>query len=267
MKANGHTKLSAILKAHPGALEAVVAISPKFVKLRNPLLRSLMAGRTSVAMASKIGGCTVADFLHQLEPLGFEIETTTATETLPPNTPGFIDALTPAQLVELDVRPMMEGGKDPLEAILKSLKTLAPQQVLKVINSFEPAPLIVLLEKQGFEAYVELVQDDLVNTYFHKSGAAVLPLDTPKVTTTGDWDSCLQKYAGQLVEIDVRQLEMPLPMMTILSALDDLPVGKALYVHHKRIPVFLLPELAERKMDYRIKEINDHDVLLLIFHS
>lgn len=67
--------------------------------------------------------------------------------------------------------------------------------------------------------------------------------------------------------IDVRHMEMPLPMLTILDALDNLSDGEALYVVHKRIPVFLLPELADRKFDYRIKDVADGEVYLLIFKA
>ena len=56
-------------------------------------------------------------------------------------------------------------------------------------------------------------------------------------------------------------------MLTILEALKNLPLEKALFVYHKRIPVFLLPELADRKLDYRIKEICDGEVQLLIFKA
>jgi hypothetical protein len=65
--------------------------------------------------------------------------------------------------------------------------------------------------------------------------------------------------------VDVRHLEMPQPMMTILEAIEKLPEDHALFVYHKRIPVFLLPELRERKFDYRIKEIAPNEVRLLIF--
>jgi hypothetical protein len=60
---------------------------------------------------------------------------------------------------------------------------------------------------------------------------------------------------------------MPMPMMTILEALETLPNQKALYVHHKRIPVFLLTELKDRNFDYRIKEVQDGEVYLLIFKN
>ena len=40
---NANTKIAAILKQHPDALEAIISLNPKFEKLRNPLLRKLMA--------------------------------------------------------------------------------------------------------------------------------------------------------------------------------------------------------------------------------
>jgi hypothetical protein len=58
---------------------------------------------------------------------------------------------------------------------------------------------------------------------------------------------------------------MPLPMHSILESLEKLPIEKALFVYHKRIPVFLLPELEEQGFSYRIKEINDAEVHLLIY--
>ena len=58
---------------------------------------------------------------------------------------------------------------------------------------------------------------------------------------------------------------MPAPMMTILEALNSLPTGFALFVNHKKIPVFLLPELKEKAFDFRIKELAPGEVHLLIF--
>ena len=52
MTINANTKIGTILKQHPAALDVIVSISPKFEKLRNPILRKLMAGRASIAMAS-----------------------------------------------------------------------------------------------------------------------------------------------------------------------------------------------------------------------
>lgn len=77
---NANTKISTLLKENPDALEAIISISSKFNKLRNPLLRKLMASRTSINMASKVGGCSVNDFFKKLEPLGFTIDKDAALE-------------------------------------------------------------------------------------------------------------------------------------------------------------------------------------------
>ena len=63
---NANTKISKILKQNPDALEAIISINPRFEKLRNPLLRKLMAARTSIGMASKIGGFDVENFFENI---------------------------------------------------------------------------------------------------------------------------------------------------------------------------------------------------------
>ncbi|HJV20020.1 MAG TPA: DUF1858 domain-containing protein [Sediminibacterium sp.] len=55
MKINVNTKIAILLKQHPEALEAIVRVSPKFNKLRNPILRKVIAGRTSISMAYLAG--------------------------------------------------------------------------------------------------------------------------------------------------------------------------------------------------------------------
>ena len=265
---NANTKIAAILKQRPEALEAIIGINLKFEKLRNPILRKLMAGRTSLAMASKMGGCTVADLLAKLGPIGFEIDD----DTLPANkekkqVPDFLTTLNKLEIIDLDVRPIIVSGGDPLSLIIEKVKTLHPGQVLKIINSFEPAPLMMLLEKQGFESYANVINNNLVETYFYKNAELMSTVQAPLNENDAGLDDIMGQFKNAIQFIDVRPLEMPLPMLTILEALDNLPSGSALFVYHKRIPVFLLPELAERKFNYRIKEISDGEVHLLIFKS
>ncbi|MBS1588665.1 MAG: DUF2249 domain-containing protein [Bacteroidetes bacterium] len=272
MEINEQTKIGAILKHHPDALETIVKLSDDFKKLRNPLLRKLMAGRATIAMACKMGGCKPQDFFQALAPLGFEYKPSLnnpiseeVKETAP--RPSFLQSLKDDQIVEMDVRSLISSGTDPLRLIQQTVKELSEGQVLKIINSFEPIPLIKLLEKQGFLSFVETKSDDLIETYFYKTGNdSFQPIDI-KTESTGDWNELLQQFNGNLQHIDVRHLEMPQPMMTILEALEKLPRGKALYVQHKRIPVFLLTELKDRNFDFRIKEVKEGEVYLLIFHN
>ncbi len=266
MTINANTKIAKILSHNPLALDAIVSINPKFDKLRNPVLRKLMAGRTSIGMASKMGGFSVDRFFEKLAPLGFEIDIDTSHEKSEEKTkvPDFFSRIKPEQVIDFDVRPIINAGADPLKQIVEKVKTVPVGGVLKITNSFAPTPLIALLEKQGFESYINMVSDELTETYFYKKNASAEVADEPEKTSEG-WDEMIQKYEGKLDEIDVRRLEMPMPMMTILAALDKITNDKALFVYHKRIPVFLLPELKERQFDYRIKEVSENEIRLLIF--
>lgn len=262
---NADTKIAALLRGHGGALEAIIRLSPKFNKLRNPLLRKLMASRTTIRMASKIGGCTPADFFRELAPLGFIADRASSPAAeevqLPP--PPFMAQLGDGPHAELDVRPLLEAGQDPFNRILQEVKALAPGQVLRLVNDFEPLPLIQLLGKQGLESWTEVMPGGVYRTYFHKGAQARMP--AAKAPAGDDFEARVQQFADRTRTIDVRHLEMPLPMLTILEALEELPAGHALYVHHKRIPVFLLPELEERKFQYRAQELGEGNVKLFIF--
>jgi uncharacterized protein (DUF2249 family) len=219
-------------------------------------------------MASKIGGCRIDDFFAKLESLGFQIDRTITEEKKQTgnNIPDFIKQITAANTLELDVRPVIDSGKDPFTIITEKIKDLKTGQALKLINGFEPAPLIALLESQGYETFIETVNENLVFTYFYKSNAASVPAP-PINKEASDWDDILKRFNGRMREIDVRQMEMPRPMLAILKELESLSQGNGLLVYHKRIPVFLLPALAEQNFDYRIKEIADGKVNMIIFHK
>lgn len=268
MTINANTKIAAILKQSPMALDAIISINPKFEKLRNPFLRKIMASRTSLATASKFGGCTVDDFFRTLEPLGFKIdrEAKVKEESIQP-VPAFITGLDPQNIVDLDVRPVLASGTDPLQLILGKVKSIQPGQALRIINTFEPTPLISMLGKKGFDTYVDRVGPEHIETYFYKTGPVNKEEENLQAPNTNDWNHNIKKFEGNLVEIDVRSLEMPKPMLNILEALDNLPEGKALFVYHKRIPVFLLPELDQKGFEYRVKEISDGEVHMLIFRK
>ena len=107
---NADTKIAPILKQNSNALEAIVSISKRFEKLRNPLLRKVMAGRTTLAMASRFGGCKLDDFYEKLEPLGFEIDR--HTKPVEENTkavPQFMHSISKEKIKELDVRHVIDS--------------------------------------------------------------------------------------------------------------------------------------------------------------
>ena len=74
-------------------------------------------------MATKIGGCTIEDFFSKLKPLGFEVEGVEENmEEERKPLPAFLTTLGKEQITDLDVRPMLATGKDPLKLIVERTK-------------------------------------------------------------------------------------------------------------------------------------------------
>jgi uncharacterized protein (DUF2249 family) len=167
----------------------------------------------------------------------------------------------------LDVRPIIQSGSDPFSEIMAAVKSLKTDQTLEIINSFEPIPLINKLEKEGFISWTERLENGIVHTYF-KKGNAIKDLKetkTPDETSSLSFDEKYKFFIGKMKFIDVRYLEMPEPMSTILEEIELLPKANALLVEHKKVPQFLLPELKARGFEILYNMKAENHLQLLIF--
>ena len=264
MKIDAHTKISALIKQHPGVIDVLVSISPKFTKLRNPVLRKLLASRATISMAAGIAGCSVREFFEKLSPLGFQYSVEASDSR--PDKIGEQKKNSFSRVAELDVRGLLSRDRDPLPHIMKEIRHLKKGEALRIINSFEPQPLIELLSKQGYDSYSEKVQADIFHTYFyHAKGRNVREIPETGKVLTASWEEILENYKGKTETLDVRKMEMPGPMISILEKLEGLDRRKALFVYHKRVPQFLLPELDSRNFSYVFKVIGENEVNLLIY--
>lgn len=85
---------------------------------------------------------------------------------------------------------------------------------------------------------------------------------------TESFDAVHKRFStAQVKEIDVRHMEMPGPMQTILQELGHLPENGMLYVHHKRVPVYLLEELADKNYEVHILHIDERNVKMILFEK
>lgn len=282
MVINSDTKISQLLKEQPRALEAISRLAKPLQKLRNPLLRKMMASRTTIRQAAGIGGCSVEAFFQALRPLGFETDDNLR-ENLKAHTPGpkpdWLKTLPDRQIQTFDVRPMLAGGQDPLKEIMAAYKELSPATALLIINTFVPTPLLRLLENKGALTYSEQPEDRLTYSYFFKPSSNAIkatgqqvkvdPRDLISTVTQAQFQEELSRFnPANLQQADVRELEMPGPMQTILRYLEQLPEGHGLLVHHKRIPVYLLEDLqASGNFRVLILPVSDTQVKLLLTHN
>ena len=168
-------------------------------------------------------------------------------------------------IVSLDVRPVLSGGSDPFLLIMETLKKLKEGQTLQIINTFQPLPLITKLEQSGFKSWTEQPESGVFHTFFKKDKATEKEIEPALMEERLKFDALYKTFLGKLKSVDVRHLEMPEPMTSILEALEQLPKGFALFVDHKKVPQFLLPELEERNFEIHFKKRSIDHLQLLIF--
>ena len=268
------TKISELIKLNSKSVDAIASLAKPLEKLKNPILRKIMASRVTIGEAAKMGGTTVEEFKRVLLPLGFtfEQESSAKEETVSEPKPTWLQQANKAEIDFYDVRPIIDNGADPLKEILGRFKTTEPGKILCIINNFVPTPLIHLLKKEKAEAtFVETISDKEFNTYFLKKEkeSTASSATAEEKLNMDDAESfaaiCSQFTQEQTKEIDVRELEMPGPMEMILSELQELPAGNALYINHKRVPVYLLEELADKNYQVHINNREEGNVKMLIF--
>lgn len=274
MAINRDTKIAELIQANKQSIEAIASVAKPLEKLRNPLIRKIMASRTTLADAARMSGHPLCDITDALKPLGFEfLDTKAVTEEN--KGASFFDADLGNHLNEytqhtLDVREDLAGNTDPLKKIMRVVKTLPKQQLLHLISSFEPTPLIQLLGNKGWKYHLERKGPAEVHVYFKRTVAPSLSTQDTDATIPGltdalDFERRRQDFEARIVSIDVSGLEMPLPMVTILQAVSELASDSALLVTHKRVPVFLFDELKQRQYDFMLRQVSEHDIRLLIW--
>ncbi|NQU33294.1 MAG: DUF2249 domain-containing protein [Bacteroidetes bacterium] len=172
-----------------------------------------------------------------------------------------------SNIIELDVRPILASGVDPFEAIMEKVKVMKDDQTLLIINSFEPVPLLNILKDKGYTYETERPDNGVVHTFIRKENkdTSTKIVESAQSKPNLSFDEVEVKFEGNLIEIDVRDLEMPLPMVTILEEIEKLEDNNALFVHHKKLPQYLLPELENRGFSYVYKDVDSINLKLIIY--
>lgn len=273
MEFNRNTRISSLINENEETIQTIASINKNFLKLKNPILRKVLAPRVTVSDAAKVGGVEIDFLINKLEEIGFIFESKIKKKPNDIinklNNKNMSAAKNIKNLVSLDVRPTLDSGEDPFNIIMKAVKVLKDEETLKIINSFEPIPLIKKLQSKGYESWTERPVEGEVHTFFKMNTSKWVDDEIEKKVNNApkNFDEQLAFYGDNIKVIDVRQLEMPEPMVTILKEIETLKKGHALYVDHKKIPQFLLPELEVRNFEILYKEIDCNHTILLIYKN
>jgi uncharacterized protein (DUF2249 family) len=269
------TSLGRLLDEHPDLVEVLARYHPHFGRLRNRLLRKVMAPRVTVAEAARMAGVPAADLLRVLrdavgEPPeageGADVPAAPAEPAAP--RPAALAALAEAQVVRLDVREDIRRGDEPFARIMAAVKGLAPGQALVVRAPFEPVPLYDVLGRRGLAHWTERHAADDWSVWFYRPDAApnapgrAEPAGSDAPPAAGAPPAAAA--APRTVRIDVRGLEPPMPMVLVLERLERLEADEQLEVIHERRPLFLYPLLVERGFAHATDEPGPGTVRILI---
>jgi len=228
------TNLARLLDEHPGLVEVLAGYHDHFARLRDRMLRRVMAPRVTVGQAAGLAGVSVAGLVATLRrAIGEPEDTATMASPVPEVVkpgprPAELDRL---RVVEVDVREDLQRGEEPFARIVAAARALGAAEALVIRAPFEPVPLYDVLGRRGLAHWTEQLAAGDWRVWFHR-GASVPPAP---VSTRAD-----------ATTLDVRGLEPPLPMVRVLERLDALEPGDALTVLHERRPMFLYPQLDAR---------------------
>ncbi len=259
-------KISQVIQRYPELLDVLIETAPAFEKLRNPILRRVQSRLVTVGQAADIAGIDSAALVERLnaavgltgvEPESPSPDDAPANRLEPPWVSGAVIA------EELDVRSFQQRGEEPFGAIMAAVRQVPQGQVLSLRNTFEPTPLYDVLGQRGFEPWARKLGDNDWEILFFNSGMSrgTPPPDPQPATAPSPpaWDE-----PTATLTIDVSELVPPEPMIKILTALEELPDGASLLVHHVRRPMHLYPRLDELGYPYETRELGPNRIELLI---
>lgn len=239
-------KISKLLAEYPQTLEVLINFSPHFAKLKSKILRKTLASRVNVEQASSIAGVNLVVLLNELnKSINADNAVTINEEKVEEKMnqtgkPEILKNISKEKIRKLDVRPIIDSGKDPFLEIMAMVKSLNDDEVFHLINSFEPLPLYSVMQSKGFEHWTEK-EGNVFNVFFYKNDVIRSEVKEESKASQASVDD----YEN-VIELDVRELAPPEPMIKILENISKVDEKTVMVVHHHREPMMLYPKLEER---------------------
>jgi uncharacterized protein (DUF2249 family) len=164
-------------------------------------------------------------------------------------------------IVTLDVRETLRQGGKPCGLITEAVSRLQSNQSLRLIAPFEPVPLFDLLGQRGYGHRATALPGGDWEVLFSRD----LPVDGAKPRAAEHAGcTCSAPTEDDILDLDVRGLEPPQPMVRILEALSSLSGGQELRAHTDRRPMHLFAQLEARGFKGESHEQADGSVITRI---
>ncbi len=165
------TKVKTALEAHPKLKDTLIALSPKYKKLNNPLLFKAVSHWATFYDVAKIGGISICQLLHTLNrAIGAEEELfrhapecsreiEALNNTTEPETKRRFKTVIP-----FDVRQREDYF---LPEITQKANALNRDEALKIISDFDPIPLKRMMESMNYQYFTDVISEEHYETYIY----------------------------------------------------------------------------------------------------
>lgn len=260
-------KISDVIARYPALVDELASLNPTFRLLRNPVARRVQARLVTVAQAARVAGME-AEVLVSALNAAIGCATQPAANATAGSRPSG-ESSRPSWVgesrigAEIDAHRLQREGIEPFGAIMAAARQVRPGEVLRLRSSFEPVPLYDVMAQRGFERSTRQVAEDDWEIQFlnsgHKVEGAIPTAAPPAATGSRNWDS-----PTATLTIDVSDLVPPEPLIRIMEALEELPSGASLLVHHVRRPVHLYPQLEQSGYRHQTRDVAPGKVEILI---
>ncbi len=84
-----------------------------------------------------------------------------------------IEKVPNSRIIVLDVRKSIESGVDPYLNMLQTANSLKDGETLKIVNFYEPTPLINKLKQKGYKSWTNKINHELFYIFFKKQKAFI----------------------------------------------------------------------------------------------
>ena len=164
------TKVGELLDDYPELESLLRRFSPAFSALKNPVLRKTVARVTSLQQAAKVGNADVVEMVNALRKEAglVALEDRFCSDDTGVEVPVADKAPDTRVTHTLDVRPLIQAGEHPKEAVLSLADRLQKGECLLFIAPFPPLPLIDLLKKKGFTVTMLAPHNGAVHTFVER---------------------------------------------------------------------------------------------------
>lgn len=246
------TVVADAIKTDPDVIDRLVALDPVFRKLKNPVLRKVMARLVRLRDAAQVAGVPLDTLMAAVNGAPAAAENgSPASDLAQPaveSPPDWLAGLDWDRAQHLDVRPVLAAGDEPLGLVMRRAAKVKDGEFLVLSAPFDPVPLRRVLGRKGFVSYARRLRREHWQVGFLRDPKRA---ETCRHEDRGTGEAPVWSEQDG-THIDVRGLEPPQPMRAIVKLIEDRQTEGPIIVHHEREPVFLYPELAERGWSHAI---------------